>query len=79
MHNLLTVAISDQKVRIWVHGFRSQKQMPNWSSGIKQKCFVWKSATANNAMALIENTVETGLFFMFSVAEMSSRILKMYS
>lgn len=51
--------------------------MPNWSSVMKQKPLVWKSATANNATALIENPIETELFGMFSGTEIQSEILKM--
>lgn len=50
--------------------------MPNWSSVVKHMRFVWRSATVNNATALIENTVETGLFGVFLVEEMLSEILK---
>lgn len=43
---------------------------------VKHMRFVWRSATVNNATALIENTVETGLFGVFLVEEMLSEILK---
>lgn len=43
----------------WVHGFRSQKQMPNWCSVTEtKKHFVLKLATAMNAAGLRENTAE---------------------
>lgn len=50
--------------------------MPIWSSLNKQRCFIWKSASAYNGITLIENTIETGLFGVFLLVEMSSEIWK---